>query len=70
MTITVTAANDAPTAVNDANTTTEDAPVTAAAPGVLANDTDPEGGALTVGTVNGLAANVGVADHAARAARR
>ena len=68
VTITVTAANDAPTAVDDANTTTEDAPVTAAAPGVLANDTDPEGGALTVGTVNGLPANVGVATATARGA--
>jgi VCBS repeat-containing protein len=61
VTITITAVNDAPTAGNDVNTTTEDASVTAVAPGVLANDTDPEGTTLTVGTVNGLAANVGVA---------
>jgi VCBS repeat-containing protein len=60
VTITITAVNDAPTAVNDVNTTTEDGSVPAAAPGVLVNDTDPEGGALTVGTVNGLAANVGI----------
>ena len=69
VTITMTAVNDAPTAVDDANTTTEDAPVSAAAPGVLANDTDPEGGdTKTVGAVNGLPANVGVATATARGA--
>ena len=40
--------NDAPQAVADTNTTTEDAPVTSTAPGVLANDTDPDSPTLTV----------------------
>ena len=44
VTITITGVNDPPTAVDDANTTTEDAPVSAGAPGVLANDTDPDPG--------------------------
>src|SRR4029077_12423683 len=39
-TITVNAVNDAPVAANDAYTTNEDTPLTIAAPGVLANDTD------------------------------
>src|SRR4029077_12536302 len=40
VTITVNAVNDAPVAANDAYTTNEDTPLTIAAPGVLANDTD------------------------------
>ena len=47
VTITVTAANDAPAAVNDAYSTNEDTELAVAAPGVLANDTDAEGNALT-----------------------
>ena len=43
MTITVTAVNDAPTAADDAYTTAEDTALTVAAPGVLGNDTDPDG---------------------------
>src|SRR5439155_330423 len=35
---------------NDAYTTAEDTPLTVAAPGVLANDTDVDGDSLTVGT--------------------
>ena len=62
VTITITNVNDPPTAVDDANTTTEDAPVTAGAPGVLANDTDPDpGDTKTVVSVNGVPGNVGVA---------
>ena len=62
MTITITGVNDPPTAVDDANTTTEDAPVSAAAAGVLANDTDPDAGdTKTVVRVNGLPRNVGAA---------
>ena len=62
VTITITTVNDPPTAVDDANTTTEDAPVTAGAPGVLANDTDPDpGDTRTVVSVNGVPGNVGVA---------
>ncbi|GLT20710.1 hypothetical protein GCM10007933_01610 [Zoogloea oryzae] len=47
-TILIAAANDAPQAVADTNTTTEDAPITSTAPGVLANDTDPDSPTLTV----------------------
>ena len=69
VTITMTAVNDAPTAVDDANTTTEDAPVSAAAPGVLANDTDPDAGdTKTVSAVNGVPGNVGVPTATARGA--
>src|SRR6185369_5333507 len=45
--ITVTSANDAPVAVNDSYTTAEDTTLNIAAPGVLANDTDVDGDALT-----------------------
>ncbi|MGZ8833248.1 MAG: Ig-like domain-containing protein, partial [Thermoanaerobaculia bacterium] len=37
-----------PVAINDAYSTAEDTPLTIAAPGVLANDTDPDGNPLTV----------------------
>jgi VCBS repeat-containing protein len=46
-----------PTAVNDSNSTYQYRRVSG---NVLANDTNPAGGGLTVGTVNGSAANVGV----------
>jgi hypothetical protein len=45
VTVTADAINHAPVAANDAVTTSEDASVTV---GVLANDTDPDGNALTV----------------------
>ena len=46
--------NDPPVAVNDtAYTTTEDTPLTVAAPGVLGNDTDPDGDVLTAALVTG-----------------
>ena len=45
VTITITAVNDAPDAIADTATTAEDTPVTVI---VLANDTDPDGNALTV----------------------
>src|SRR5206468_2839430 len=45
--VTVTAVNDAPVAVNNAYSTNEDAALTVAAPGVLGNDTDPDGNSLT-----------------------
>jgi VCBS repeat-containing protein len=52
VTITVGATNDAPVAVADAFTVDEDATLTVAAgQGVLANDTDTEGGALTAAKV-------------------
>ena len=46
ITIDVTPVNDAPVAGDDSFTTDEDAPLTITAPGVLANDTDIDGGAL------------------------
>lgn len=52
VTITVNAVNDAPVAVNDTATTNEDTAVTVAAAGVLANDTDVEGSALTAALVS------------------
>jgi VCBS repeat-containing protein len=47
VTITVDAINDGPTAADDAYTTAEDTALTVAAPGVLANDTDPDGDTLS-----------------------
>ena len=44
---TVSSEYSPPVAVNDAYTATEYTPLTVAAPGVLANDTDPEGNPLT-----------------------
>ncbi len=47
VTITVTRINRPPVAVADTGTTAEDTPRVVAAPGVLANDTDPETDSLT-----------------------
>jgi VCBS repeat-containing protein len=47
VTLTVTAANDAPVAADDAFSTTEDTARTVAGPGVLANDSDPDGTPLS-----------------------
>jgi VCBS repeat-containing protein len=47
VTITVHPANQPPTAADDGFTATQDTPLSIAAPGVLANDTDPENSALT-----------------------
>ncbi|MDH3969354.1 MAG: cadherin-like domain-containing protein, partial [Rhodospirillales bacterium] len=47
VTITVNAINDPPVAVNDSYTTDEDVPLNVPATGVLANDTDVDGDALT-----------------------
>ncbi|NEU06716.1 hypothetical protein GZH53_00165, partial [Flavihumibacter sp. R14] len=44
---TVTPVNDAPVALNDAYTTTEETPITIAAPGILVNDSDIDGDAIT-----------------------
>ena len=49
MTITVTPVNDPPNAVDDSATTGQDRAVTIS---VLANDSDPEGDALTIASVN------------------
>ncbi|MDB5468925.1 MAG: hypothetical protein JWR84_485, partial [Caulobacter sp.] len=51
--ITVTPVNDPPVAVNDAGTTPEDAPITFTADQLLDNDSDPEGDALTITSVQG-----------------
>ena len=48
-----TVTNQAPTATNDAYTVAEDTPLTVAAPGVLANDTDPDGDALSAALASG-----------------
>ena len=53
VTITVTATNDAPAAVADAHTTAEDTVLTVPAPGVLGNDSDPDGDPLTAVLVTG-----------------
>ena len=47
VTITVAAANDAPVATDESYNATEDTPLMVAAPGVLGNDTDVDGNALT-----------------------
>jgi len=49
--LTVTPVNDVPVAANDAYGATAGTPVTVVAPGVLANDTDAEGSALTAALV-------------------
>src|SRR5205823_3796100 len=46
VTITITAANDAPVAVNDSYTTAEDTTLNVAASGVLSNDSDVDGDTL------------------------
>jgi VCBS repeat-containing protein len=54
-TLTVTAVNQAPVAANNSYTTNEDTALTVGAPGVLGNDTDFDGSALTAGLVTGPA---------------
>jgi VCBS repeat-containing protein len=61
VTVTITGVNDPPTAVDDIASTDENTPVSVIAPGVLANDTDPDGDALTPTEMNGSAAAIGVA---------
>ncbi len=51
--ITVTAVNDVPVAAGDAYTTAEDTVLTVPAPGVLGNDSDPDGDPLTAALVTG-----------------
>lgn len=55
VTITVNPVNDAPVAVNNTYAATEDTALTIAAPGILANDSDQEGNALTAVLVTGPA---------------
>jgi VCBS repeat-containing protein len=49
VTINVAAVNDPPVVVNDAYSATEDLPLTVPAPGVLSNDSDPDGNSITAG---------------------
>jgi hypothetical protein len=51
VTLTILAVNDAPVAHNDAYTTVEDIPLHVEAPGVLGNDEDVDGDALTASLV-------------------
>jgi len=53
--ISVNASNDPPSAVSDSYSTSEDTSLTVAAPGVLSNDTDADGDALTAALVSGPA---------------
>ncbi len=51
--LTITAVNDAPVAVNDTYSIAEDTTLVVGAPGILANDTDVDGNALSVTLVTG-----------------
>lgn len=53
--LTVNPVNDAPAAENDSYTTGEDTPLTVAAKGILANDTDGDSSALSAALVSGPA---------------
>jgi VCBS repeat-containing protein len=53
VTLTVVATNAAPVAVNDSYSTNEDTPLTIAAPGLVGNDSDPDGDALNATLVAG-----------------
>ncbi|MCX7891791.1 MAG: Ig-like domain-containing protein [Burkholderiales bacterium] len=53
VTVTVRPVNDAPVAADDEYTTDEDVPLVVALPGVLGNDTDVDGDALTALLVSG-----------------
>jgi VCBS repeat-containing protein len=55
VTITVTPVNDAPVAGNNSYTVNEDTPLSVAAPGVLGNDSDPDGDPLTAVLATGPA---------------
>jgi len=57
--VSVLAANDPPTAAADADTTQQGTPISIAAPGVLENDSDPNGDPLSVSAVNGSPSDVG-----------
>ena len=60
VTVTITGVNDPPVAVNDTGTTNEDTTLSQVAPGVLANDTDPDtGNTKTVTRLNASATLTG-----------
>lgn len=54
ITVTAVVTNTAPVANNDTLTINEDSPTTVGAPGVLSNDTDAQGNALTASLVSGV----------------
>ncbi len=58
VTINVTAVNDSPLAADDNYSTAENVPLAISAPGVLANDSDVEGSALTAVLVSGVSHGV------------
>ena len=51
--VTISNQNDAPSAANDSYSTSEDTPLVMVAPGVLGNDSDPDGDAITASLVSG-----------------
>jgi VCBS repeat-containing protein len=53
VTLTVSAVNDAPAAAADSYSTAEDTALTVTAPGVLGNDSDPDGNALSAAVGSG-----------------
>ena len=55
VTVEVTPVNDPPVANDDAYSTSQDTMLTVAAPGVLGNDSDPDGDALTANLVSDVA---------------
>ncbi len=57
--VSVLGTNDPPTAAADADTTQQGTPISIAAPGVLENDSDPNGDPLSVSAVNGSPSDVG-----------
>lgn len=57
--VTVLATNDPPAVESDADTTQQGTPVSASAPGLLGNDSDPNGDPLSVSEVNGNTSDVG-----------
>ena len=54
MTVSLTVVNDAPTAVDDSYNVYENGSLTVVVPGILANDTDPNGDALTASPLTGI----------------
>ncbi|WP_263784386.1 Ig-like domain-containing protein [Salinibacter grassmerensis] len=57
--VSVLGTNDPPTAASDADTTQQGGSISISAPGVLENDSDPNGDLLSVSAVNGNASSVG-----------
>ncbi|WP_161603345.1 Ig-like domain-containing protein [Blastopirellula marina] len=58
--ITIAGVNNAPVSIDDAYETAEDTALNISAPGVLENDTDADGDALTIVDVNGETADIGM----------